>query len=488
MSMIRITDLTFAYDGSYDNVFENVSFRFDTAWRLGFTGRNGCGKTTFLNLLLDKYEYNGEIDSPVHFDYFPFEVEDNSCLTQEIVEQIIPNHEPWRLARELSLLELNKEVLSGSFESLSMGERTKLLLAALFLREGGFLLIDEPTNHLDMHAREVTSRYLRGKDGFLLVSHDRTFLDSCIDHILSINKTNIEIQRGNFSSWQANKQLRDEFEIAENDRLKKNITRLTEASRRTAGWSEDIEKSKIGSHSADRGFIGHKSAKMMRRANSTQRRRESAVEEKSKLLHNLESVEALAVHPLTHHAKRLVELEGLCIRYGERTACENVGFTVTTGQRLAVLGCNGSGKSSILKLILGDDIAHTGRLDIANGLKISYVSQDTSILTGGLRTYAERCGIDESLFMTILRKLDFSRIQFEKDMQNYSGGQKKKVLLARSLCERAHLYIWDEPLNFVDVFSRLQLEQLILTYKPTMIFVEHDRSFVDAVTTDVVTL
>ena len=158
-------------------------------------------------------------------------------------------------------------------------------------------------------------------------------------------------------------------------------------------------------------------------------------------------------------------------------------FTLERGERAALRGPNGAGKSSLLKLILGEEIPHTGTLWLAGGCKVSYVPQDTSFLRGDLKTFAQESGIDESLFKAILRKLDFSRTQFEKDMADYSGGQKKKVLLARSLCQPAHLYLWDEPLNFVDLYSRMQLEDLLLRYRPTMLFVEHDRTFTDKVAT-----
>jgi lincosamide and streptogramin A transport system ATP-binding/permease protein len=121
-------------------------------------------------------------------------------------------------------------------------------------------------------------------------------------------------------------------------------------------------------------------------------------------------------------------------------------------------------------------------------LKISYIPQDTAFLQGDLKTFAQENHLDESLFKAILRKLDFSRIQFEKDMGDFSGGQKKKVLLAKSLCEQAHLYIWDEPLNFIDVISRMQIEDLILKHNPAMIFVEHDAAFVKTVATKYVSL
>ena len=140
----------------------------------------------------------------------------------------------WELEREMSLLDVAEDVLYRGFDTLSNGEQTKILLAVLFLREDRFLLIDEPTNHLDAEGREVVAEYLKSKNGFILVSHDRRFLDNCIDHILSINRTNIEIQKGNFSSWQLNKEMQDNFEIAKNYKLKKDIKRLEQAAKRTS--------------------------------------------------------------------------------------------------------------------------------------------------------------------------------------------------------------------------------------------------------------
>jgi lincosamide and streptogramin A transport system ATP-binding/permease protein len=492
MSLINVTNLTFGYDGSYDNIFENVSFQIDTDWKLGFTGRNGRGKTTFLNLLLGRYEYSGTISAKVNFEYFPFTVANPEDNTIDVIDSIYPDYLLWQVMRELSLLQVAEDVLYRPFATLSNGEQTKVLLAALFLKENSFLLIDEPTNHLDMQAREIVSDYLRSKRGFILVSHDRAFLDNCVDHILSINKTNIEIQKGNFSSWWANKQLQDNFELAENEKLRQDITRLSAAAKRTSDWSDQVEKTKLGTRNSgskpDKGYIGHKSAKMMKRAKSIETRQQAALAEKSQLLKNIESSEGLKISQLAFHAGRLVELADVAVLYGEKTVCENVGFTIGQGDRIALCGKNGSGKSSIIKLICGEDITYTGTFRKASQLKIAYVSQDTSRLRGNLTDYAAAHAIDESLFKTILRKLDFSRIQFEKDMADFSGGQKKKVLLAKSLCEQAHLHIWDEPLNFIDVISRMQIEELLLAYSPTILFVEHDRAFCSNIATKIVEL
>lgn len=495
MSLINISNLTFAYDGSADNIFENVSFQIDTDWKLGFTGRNGRGKTTFLNLLLGKYEYKGSISGGVIFEYFPFEIKDKTLKTIEIIDSLNHDYQMWELEREISLLDISEDVLYREFNTLSNGEQTKILLAVLFLKEDRFLLIDEPTNHLDIEGREIVAEYLKSKKGFILVSHDRRFLDNCIDHILSINKANIEIQKGNFSSWQVNKEMQDNSEIAKNYKLKKDIKRLEQAAKRTSEWSDKKEEKKskksYGGRAPamiDKGFVGAKAAKMMKRSKNLEARQNSALEEKTKLLKNIELSESLKIKPEEYHSNRMVTLDKVSIFYGEKEVCKDVSFTIEKGDRIALRGKNGSGKSTILKLILGEDLKYTGNIYRGSRMKISYVSQETSFLKGKLSDFAKNNNIDESLFRAILRKMDFSREQFDKDLSSYSGGQKKKVLIAKSLCERAHLYVWDEPLNFIDVLSRIQIEELILEFQPTIIFVEHDMVFSETIANKIIKL
>ena len=495
MSLINVSNLTFAYDGSYDNIYENATFQLDTEWRLGFTGRNGRGKTTFLNLLMGKYEYSGTISASVQFSYFPYPVADKSRMGYEIVEEIYPEYEYWQLAKELHALELDDEILYRPYETLSNGEQTKLLLAILFLRENNFLLIDEPTNHLDLHGRETVSRYLHSKKGFILVSHDRAFLDGCVDHILSVNRSTIEVQKGNFSSWYHNKQLQDNFELAENVRLKKEIRRLEETAKEKAQWSDAAERSKFGvdPRKVDkpknyRPYQGAKAQKAMARSKAIEKRQQAAIEEKSALLKDIDQTHDLKIFQTKFHSDRLLELKDVSIDYGHGAVCENISFRLCRGDRVALQGANGSGKSSLLKLILGQNIPYTGSLWMGNELKISYVPQDTSNLSGNLADYALEHDLDESLFKAMLQKLGFTREQFTKDIAHFSAGQKKKVLIAQSIIEPAHLHIWDEPMNYIDVISRMQIEQLLLQFRPTLLFVEHDRMFCEKIATQTVIL
>ncbi len=488
MSQIKITNLSFTHEGSYTPVFEHVSLQLDTDWKLGFTGRNGRGKTTFLKLLTGEYSYSGTISAQVKFDYFPFTVEEPYTMVLDLLEELAPDAETWQIRKELSLLAVDDDVFYRPFATLSSGEQTKVLLAALFLRENHFLLIDEPTNHLDQTGREIVSRYLNSKKGFILVSHDRTFLDGCVDHILSINKTDIEIQEGTFSSWYENKKRRDQFEQTQNSRLQKEIGRLQETAREKAAWSNRAESEKIGNHVYDRGYVGHKAEKMMKRSKTLENRQQKAIEEKSALLKNIERIDSLKISSLPVPAERLVSLYNVSIVYDDMPVNRPVTFDILAGERIALQGANGSGKSSILKLIVGEPLQYTGNFDKNSRLKISYISQTASHLAGSLQDFARKQQIDLSQFLTILSKLDFSRTQLEHPIETFSMGQKKKVLLATSLCQQAHIYIWDEPLNYIDIYSRFQLEEVILQFQPTMLFVEHDRQFTENIATRVISI
>ena len=492
MSLISVNNLTFCYDGSYNNIFEDVSFNIDTDWKLGLIGRNGKGKTTFLKLLQGKYKYKGTISKNVDVDYFPFEVTNKDRMAIEVVNEIAPNVEDWEIMKELNLLNADTEILYRNFNLLSGGEQVKILLTSLFLKGNNFLLIDEPTNHLDIETRNNLVSYLEKKKGFILVSHDRNFLDKVVNHIIAINNSNIEIQQGNFSSWKENKDRQDNFEIMQNERLQKDINRLEIASKNVAKWSNEAEKGKSKKFNSettiDKGYVGHKASKMMKSSKVMEQRIDRAIDEKTNLLRNVDRNDKLKLIPLTSNKNPLVLINNLQVKYNDKTIFNPISFEVNNGDRVAIIGKNGIGKTSILKLILGEKIQYNGEFKVANDLKISYVSQNTDYLKENLKSFAQENKIDESIFKAMLVKMGLSKNDFDTNIQDMSEGQKKKVLIAKSISEQANIYIWDEPLNYIDILTREQIEDTILNYNPTIIFVEHDERFIEKIATKIINI
>ncbi|MBQ6441547.1 MAG: ABC-F family ATP-binding cassette domain-containing protein [Lachnospiraceae bacterium] len=351
MAQIQVTDLTFSYDGSADDVLQNVSFSIDTNWKLGLIGRNGKGKTTLLQLFMGKYDYRGSITTGTCFDYFPYpvsEAELKQCAV-DLLEKWKPRIELWQALIQMSELQMDPECLYRPFETLSFGERAGVMLAVLFAAENEFLLVDEPTNHLDSSARDIVKAYLASKKGFILVSHDRDLLDHVCDHVLVLNRSSIEVQTGNFSSWWENKEKKDAFRLAENEKHLKEISKLKAAADRNSRWADQNENSKIG------------------------------------------------FDPVREHDRSISSR--------------------------------------------------------------SFIGAKTKKMQARVKSYEQR--IDREI-------------------------EEKEGLLAASLITPAHLYIWDEPLNYIDVFSRMQIEKLILQYEPTMLLVEHDVRFQEKVGTDVI--
>lgn len=502
--LINIKNLTYSYPGSYSNVFENVSFQIDSDWKLGFIGRNGRGKTTFMKILTGEIDCSGSIHTDIKFTYFPFQVSDGDKYTIDIIKEIAEDADDWKIYKEASIIGLSDDVMYREYSTLSNGEQIKSMLIGLFLRENNFLLFDEPTNHLDYESRISVRNYLSSKKGFILVSHDRDILDHCVDHIISINRENIEVQKGNYSSWYDNKRLQDEFEIKKNESLKKEISRLEKSFNERSKWSDKVENSKTGVKNSgskiDRGYVGHMAAKSMRRAKNIESRKNRAIEEKTSLLKNIDSAEPIKLIDLEFDRNPLIRITNLNISYENKVVIKDVSFDVERGDRISIKGKNGSGKSTLIKAILSkyknnkigdfdsDSMKISGNIRIPNDLIVSYVCQDTGCLSGSLSEYVYRESIDETLFKSILRKLDFSREMFDVRMENMSEGQKKKVVLAGSISKRAHIYIWDEPLNYIDIISKIQIEDMIKKYSPTMIFVEHDIVFNKNIATKVIEL
>ena len=195
------------------------------------------------------------------------------------------------------------------------------------------------------------------------------------------------------------------------------------------------------------------------------------------MLKNVETAEPLKFLPMEQKKKKLVFLKDVGHSYGKRCVLQGMNLCIEQGDRIALAGQNGSGKTTLMNIVSRKIQPDSGEVGFCSGLVVSCVAQMADGLGGSLRAYAQAEGVDESLMLALLRKLNFDREVFLQDIETFSAGQKKKICLAASLAKPAHLYVWDEPLNYIDVMSREQIEQAILLSRPTLLFVEHDALF-----------
>ncbi len=495
MSNIRISKLTFRYDDSSNNIFNNLNLNLDSTWKLGLVGRNGRGKTTFLNLLRGKLKGLGMIQTKLTFSYFPVEIKDENNLTlYELQKQ--SSFEEWELERELNLMGVDPALLWQPFKTLSGGEQTKVLLALSFTDQNSFPLIDEPTNHLDEDSRKQVAVYLSKHDqGYIVVSHDRDFLNKITNHILAIENTEIHLYQGNFASYEETKKRRDEFNEAKNEKLRGEVRRLNAAYQKNLMFAERSESTKNCGRKY-KGKINHRAfhplsydvtkiaANDMRRAKNIEHRLSKNIDEKKNLMVNIEDVPELSMNFSSDYHDTLLEAKHFGLEFNDgKKLFKDLNLIVKKHGVIALEGKNGTGKTTFLKYILGkkENLKATGDCILTNGLKVSYLPQDFTEYTGTIKEFAEKQKISYEELLNNLKKMGFPRSSFSTPIEEMSMGQQKRVALAKSLVEPANLYLWDEPANYLDVFNQDQLINLLKKNKPAMLLIEHDQYFIDQV-------
>jgi len=471
MMDIEIKHLYFGFDQQGTQLFSDINLRLSTQWKLGLIGRNGRGKTTLLRLLMGDYQYAGDISQNSKFTYFPQTIQDSQQITYNIL-QALSNFDFWKISRELTLLGLTDDILWRKFSSLSGGEQTKVLLSLLFVDDTSFPLIDEPTNHLDQASRQQVVHYLKEKkQGFIVVSHDRNFIDEIVDHTLSIEKHKVLLQKGNFQVYDDQKKQTDAYEKEQNDQLKKEIKHIKQVSKTVATWA--LQRENETNDSASRRLA----KKQAKRSKAIAKRSESKVEAKSALLKNIESVSPLTLNftPTTH--QQLLKVKNLQLNY-DKPLFEPISFELNLGERLAIQGNNGAGKSSLVQY-LQDNFSGTatGKMHHPKSLTISYLRQNYDDNHGTLAEFALANHLSYEDLLNNLFKLGLERHVFQNRIEHMSMGQQKRIELAKSLMTPAELYIWDEPLNYLDVFNQEQIANIINQIQPTMIIIEHDTNF-----------
>ncbi len=523
MPAIILHSMSFHYDSQLTPIFEDLSIAIDTSWKTGIRGANGSGKTTLLNLIRKRIEpTRGKVIFSGETFYFPYDPKDMGQKTLQVIKESVAPFLRWeremeellstgdekslaqygeilteyekmdgykidnKIEKEFAQMGMEPDLLQRNFNSLSGGEQTRALIISLFLKEGAFPLIDEPTNHLDMEGRALLGEYLARKEGFILVSHDRFFLDLCVDHILSLNKRDVRIHQGNYSQWKENMEREEQFERRQNEKLKREIQALERAARKRRVWADRKEREKIGG--GDKGFIGHRAAKLMRRALSIEQRKDRGIEEKKRLLKNIEKERRLKMYTSSKSPEVILFMDGVTIEIENRPIVKDFSLTLTRGERIVLIGRNGSGKTTLLRAISGEIKIAKGSIYIPKYLTVARSYQEPLWNAGYLRYHIREEGIAETEFRNMMALFGVSGEIFERPLETFSEGERKKVDLCRSFLGTPHLFLWDEPLNYLDVVTREQIERLILEFQPTMLFVEHDRHSIERIATDVVQL
>ncbi|RPI17944.1 MAG: ABC transporter ATP-binding protein [Ignavibacteriae bacterium] len=524
MASIIINSLTYYYSSPKYAVFKNISLNLSTDWKLGLIGRNGKGKTTLLKLIHKELQpVKGEVFAAVDTYYFPFLPSDSSKHTFDVIRDNIAPFSQWDIEMERLLnkadeesirqygilleqyqaldgfkidalieketreIGISSDLLKREFRTLSGGEQTRVLLVSLFLKKNAFLLIDEPTNHLDIQGRMKLGEYLSDKKGYIVVSHDRYFLDLCIDHILSINKSDVRLNKGNYSQWKYNMELEEEFEKRKKENLSREVKSLEAAAMKRRGWA-NLKEKEIKGAKKKKGHISRISAKLMKRALTIESRVYDKLEEKKSLLKNFEKEKILKLETNTGSGELIAYMENVSFAYDRQHVFKNIWFYLKKGDRIAITGSNGSGKTLLLKLLLNELKADEGVVYLKHGISINYARQKPLWNKGYLGDFLSDNNLDVTKFRNILGVLGSSGEIFDRPLETFSKGEIKKVELCKSFIQPFDLLIWDEPLNYLDIASREQIEKVLLDSKPTMIFVEHDITFINRIATDTIIL
>jgi len=531
MAQIEIRDLTFYYDDFYHPVFEKLSVNLDTEWKMALVGRNGRGKSTLLKLLEGSLEASaGEIRRSGIVSYFPYTYRTEYTVAMDVVKECIgglrtleirleaqekkmqedgQESETYfdlltrymeldgyemesRIYKEVAQIGLVQELLERDFSTLSGGEQTCMLIIALFLRKEAFVLLDEPTNHLDRGKKEHLKQYLKKKKGYIVASHDTVFLDAVSDHILAINKADISIEQGNYSTWRRNMELKEQFELRTRQRLMQEINQLERQSKLTRNWSDIGNKQKypFTSNARTNGTRAY-----MRQAKAAEQQIRNNLEEKKRLLRNLEEEKELSIYQEILEMECLIAAEGISFCYGEgaKPVFEDVTLRVYPGDKIWLRGQNGTGKTTLLRLLSGK--LQGADIRYKEDISIAYVTQEPMWKSGDVKVcMLESLEAEEDIqafyekFVELCELFDLPEDFIGRPLETLSSGERKKVDVARVLAGNHQVLFLDEPLNYMDVYFKLQLEKALEQEELTIIFVEHNEEFGERVANKVLQL
>ena len=500
---ISVKDLVKSFEVG-NNLLDGLSFEINSGERVGILGRNGCGKTTLLRILVGEIGYDeGQIMTAPGkriglMSQIP--VYPAGCTTEDVLKEA---HRPLydiqrrmaeltermahdssdsvmreydRLSAEFEArggytmdierskvangLEISEKMRAQPFDELSGGEKTRVNLARLILEDTDILLLDEPTNHLDLRATEWLEEYLDSFHGTVLaVSHDRYFLDRVIKRAIEIQDGKAEFYSGNYSFYAAERLRRYEEQLKKYEKEQKEIKRLDEAARRLYQWGTGNQA------------LMKKSQAIRSRI---ERMEKTGKPRQDKKLH-------LKFAERGFEGDDVLVIDGLTKSYDGRTLFSDLELTVAGGERIGIIGDNGTGKSTLVKLIVGEETPDAGRIRRGPSVRAAYLPQvvsfdypNRSLLDTML--YSEKCTPQQA--RDRLGAFGFSGEDVFKPVSALSGGERSRLRLCMLMRGEINLLILDEPTNHLDIASREWIEDAVEEYEEALIFVSHDRYFI----------
>ena len=402
--------------------------------------------------------------------------------------EVLGGYEFWAKTQSiLTGLGLPEAFWARRVSEISAGQRVRLALARLLLEDHDLILFDEPTNHLDVPAREWLEGHLAGIDtAYVVASHDRRFLDTVSSKIAHLDRGKLELYSGDYTAF------RQQFEQAEEEgwrnyeKSRKLAKKLQRQAQDYQKWSDAGEKKKRGA--ADKGFVSHKAAKVMKRSLVARRRMEEAVEN-ARTEKPFEK-DAIKIEFGSSRGRSLVRAEELVVGYSEkRPLTRELSFELAAGDRLAVLGPNGSGKTALLRTVLGEVSPLHGDVRLAPSSQVGYFDQDNRLVPPDVTALEAvlETGRDETLVRTVMGRMGIRRETVNKKVEKLSSGERAKVLLAMLILGDNNLLVLDEPTNYLDIETQDVLLEALKDFPGGILFVSHDRYFLEELATETMT-
>lgn len=469
-------------------VLECVSIDISRGDKIGLVGRNGTGKSTLANILTGKLDYDrgSIITSRQHLKIgYLQQTESEAELQLSTLSDTDIKGDFKRLASHLGIKQL-ADWPGDRWQNLSGGEKTKLALAKVWALQADLLILDEPTNHMDYEGIKYLIAQIADYSGTLMViSHDRYFLDQTVSKIAELEKGLIKIYPGNYSSYRETKQKELESQQHLYASQQKEERKIEAAISQLKNWSDKAHREsrqKAGGMMGGKEYF-RKKAKKRDRAVKSQIKRLEKMQQLAIKRPDKEVQVNFNLDTMNKSGRRILTAANLAKSYGERFLFKDSSFYINRGEKIGILGPNGCGKTTLIKIILGEEDFNQGEIFISPSAKIAYVSQDIHegenfSLTDLIK---DRRLIEQKQVFELLIQLGLPFDRLSVDMGNLSRGERMKIDIGLAIMGKYDLLILDEPTNHLDLPSREALEESLKLFPGTIIIISHDRYLLNEV-------